>query len=53
MNPSFSDYRILDDAPTEFPDPVPPELILCNPATGVSAPEVLHALSRCLGEAKS
>ena len=52
-NPSFRDYRILDDDPREFGDPLPPELILCDPSTGVSAPEVLAALSEWLGEAKS
>lgn len=52
MNPSFSDYRILDDQPHEFPDPPPPEFILCNPATGVTAPKVLQALSEWLGAAK-
>lgn len=43
-NPNFSDYRILDDDPSEFPVAPPLELIVCNPLTGVSAPDVLHAL---------
>ena len=44
MNPSFADHRILDDDASEFPSPPPPELILCNPTTGVAAPEVLTSL---------
>lgn len=48
MNPGFTDYRILDDDASEFPDPLPPEVILCNPSTGVSAPEVLEAINAWL-----
>ena len=44
QNPSYTDFRILDDDPSEFPNPPPQELILCNPLTGVAAPEVLEAL---------
>ena len=33
-------WRILDDAPREFPDPPPLELVVCHPLTGLSAPEV-------------
>ena len=44
MNPSFADHRILDDDASEFPTPPPPELILCNPTTGVAASDVLAAL---------
>ena len=46
MNPSFADHRILDDDASEFPTPPPPNLILCNPTTGVAAPVVLAALRR-------
>lgn len=44
MNPQFADHRILDDDAGEFPSPAPPELILCDPTTGVAAPAVLAAL---------
>lgn len=49
VNPCHS-HRILDDDPVEFPDPAPAELILCNPRTGVSAPDVIAALKRWLEE---
>lgn len=45
-------YRILDDDAGEFPDPPPPELILCCPLTGVTAPAVHAALKRWLDEAQ-
>ena len=35
---------MLDDAPAQLPSPPPTQLILCNPATGVSALEVQAAL---------
>ena len=50
MNPKFGSYRILDDDAREFPTPTPPELILCDPATGVAAPKVLAALRTWLEE---
>ena len=46
---AISDYRIVDDMPDEFPrDPAPPELILCDGRTGVSAPRVRTALRKWL-----
>ncbi len=48
MNPVFANYRILDDDGTEFPAPPPVELILCDPAKGVSEARVLAALSTWL-----
>ncbi len=50
LNPVFKSHRILDDALTEFPDPPPPELILCDPRTGVSSADVLAALQNWLDE---
>jgi hypothetical protein len=50
MNPSFSSYRILDDAPHEFPVPPPAELIVCEPASGVSAPDAQALLKSWLDE---
>ena len=44
QNPQFGSYRILDDDSREFPQPPPPELILCDPRTGVAAPAVLAAI---------
>lgn len=44
LNPSIQNYRIVDDAATEFPRPAPPELILSHPLRGVSDPAVLRAL---------
>ena len=48
LNSQFAAYRVLDDDAREFPAPTPPELILCNPAKGVSEPRVLAALSAWL-----
>jgi hypothetical protein len=48
LNPSFTDYRILDDDAKEFPNPPPAELILCNPTTGVAGPRVLASLQTWL-----
>lgn len=50
MNPQFGSYRILDDDAGEFPTPPPRELILCDPRTGVAAPEALAAIRRWLEE---
>jgi hypothetical protein len=44
LNPAITDYRILDDDQREFPRPLPAELILCNPSTGITGPKVLAAL---------
>lgn len=35
-HPETSSYRILDDQASEFPDPAPSELILCDGRKGVS-----------------
>ncbi len=48
LNPQFTAYRVLDDDASEFPAPSPPELILCNPAKGVSEERVLTALKAWL-----
>jgi len=45
LNPSFTNYRILDDDASEFPAPPPPELILCDPRQGVRDPRVLSLLT--------
>lgn len=39
-HPTVSSYRILDDSPLAFGDPPPPELIVCDPRTGLSEPHV-------------
>ena len=49
-NRQCGSYRILDDDASEFPQPPPPELILCDPRTGVAAPEVLAAIRKWLEE---
>ena len=41
---NVTSWRVLDDAPAQFPTPPPAELILCDPARGVSAPDVQAAL---------
>lgn len=43
----IDDYRILDDLPEEF-DGTPAELILCDPALGVSCPTVRGQLVQWL-----
>lgn len=48
QNPSVQSYRILDDQPREFGAQPPPELVVCHPLTGVSAPEVLQQLRHWL-----
>lgn len=50
MNPRFASYRILGADPTDFPIPLPSELILCDPRAGVSAPAVLAAIRQLLEE---
>lgn len=50
LNPQFGRFRILDDDAREFPTPPPPELILCDPKTGVAAPAVLAAIRQWLEE---
>ena len=37
LNPRCTDFRILDDDANEFPSPMPSELIICNPLTGVGS----------------
>jgi len=44
QHPEVTSYRILDDEASDFGSPPPVELILCEPTTGVSAPEVLTTL---------
>lgn len=46
LNPSVTDYIILDDDAKEFPDPPPAELLLCDPADGLLTPGVLDRLGR-------
>lgn len=36
----IDDYLVLDDAPGEFSDLTAPALLLCQPALGISAPDV-------------
>ena len=48
LNPSVTDYIILDDDAKEFPDPPPAELLLCDPADGLLTPGVLERLGRWL-----
>jgi hypothetical protein len=48
LNPMFASHRILDDNPSEFPTPLPAELIVCHPLRGVSDPVVLAQLREWL-----
>ena len=48
LNPLVTEYVILDDDAREFPDPLPPELIVCDPADGILTPGVLDRLGRWL-----
>ena len=41
-------FRILDDAASEFPTPVPPELIICDPLKGLSDPAIQDELKKWL-----
>jgi len=43
-NPDVTSYRILDDEPHEFPQPLPEQLIVCDPTLGVTGVEVVAAL---------
>lgn len=47
-HPDTSSFRILDDQASEFPDPAPSELILCEGRKGVSEIEVQDKLRRWL-----
>lgn len=51
-NPETSQFRILDDQSTEFPDPPPAELILCQCKTGVADPVVQSRLITWLDETR-
>lgn len=44
MNRAFASHRIIDDHAREFPDPLPPELLLCDPALGLATPGVIDGL---------
>lgn len=48
-NPAFGSHCILDDDPREFPEALPAELIVCDPSTGVSAPDVQARIKAWLG----
>ena len=43
-NPDLHSYLVLDDMPGEFPRPAPPELLLCDGSTGITAPGVRDSL---------
>lgn len=43
-NRACESYRVLDDDASEFPVPLPAELILCDCSSGVSAENVLSQL---------
>jgi len=43
-NPTVDTYRVLDDDPRQFPDPPPPQLLLCHPNTGVHEARVQRQL---------
>lgn len=47
---TVSSWRVLDDAPVEFPDPPPPQLIVCDSATGLSDDGVQAQLRNWLEE---
>lgn len=49
LHRSMTDHRILDDETLEFPDPLPAELVVCDPRMGVTAPGVQAALRQWLG----
>jgi len=46
--PEFTSVRILDDDVTEFPKPLPEELIVCDPNCGVMDAKVMAALREWL-----
>lgn len=47
-HPTVASYIILDDSPSSFGDPPPPELILCDPRTGLSEPRVQQQIKHWL-----
>jgi hypothetical protein len=47
-HPETTSYRILDDMASEFPSPMPPELILCNPQNGLSDHTVQNQIRKWL-----
>lgn len=46
----YASFRSSDDDASEFPDPPPPQLILCDPNEGIAGQEAAEALSRWLAE---
>jgi hypothetical protein len=53
LNPVIDDYLVLDDAPGEFPSDFPGNLVLCEPLTGISAPEVQSRIKAWLAGSAS
>lgn len=47
-NPAIADSLVLDDAHAEFPDDFPQELVLCDPCSGISDPQVRAAVAAWL-----
>ena len=43
-HPELRRYLVLDDMASEFPRPAPPDLLLCNGTTGITAPAVRDSL---------
>ena len=50
VNKAVTAHRILDDEAAEFGEPTPDELLVCDPALGLTTPGVLSALQAWLEE---
>lgn len=48
LNPTFRDYRIVDDDLSEFPQPAPTQLVICDESQGILTRGVLDMLERWL-----
>ncbi len=46
--PWIETFRVLDDQAREFPDPLPPQIILCDGRLGLSEEKVQRALGEWL-----
>lgn len=51
QRPEVASFRILDDQALEFPEPPPPQLILCQGQQGLSEPRVFDTLKSWLAQA--
>jgi len=43
-------WLVIDDEPSEFPQPLPRDVVICDPNRGVCSPRVVREIRRFLSE---